>query len=50
MEKEGEALFKKAIPYFKKAYELEPTDEGLKSSLKTIYTRLKNYEEANKYK
>lgn len=50
MEAEGKDLFNKAIPYFKKAYELEPENNSLKNSLKTIYTYLKNYEEANKYK
>ena len=50
MEAEGKELFNKAIPYFKKAYEMEPDNTSLKNSLKTIYTYLKNYEEANKYK
>lgn len=50
LEKQGEELFNKAIPYFKKAHEMAPDDPGLNNSLKTIYTRLKNYEEAAKYK
>ncbi len=50
LEKKGEENFNLAIPYFKKAYELAPDDDGLRNSLKTIYTRLKNYEEAEKYK
>lgn len=49
LEKKGEENFNLAIPYFKKAFELAPDDAGLKNSLKTIYTRLKNYEEAQKY-
>lgn len=49
LEKKGEENFNKAIPYFKKAYELAPEDAGLKNSLKTIYTRLKKYDEAEKY-
>ena len=36
----SEEAFKKALEYFEKAYELEPTNDEYKRSLRTMYYRL----------
>ena len=36
----ADAKFKEALPFFEKAYELNPTDKGTLNSLKQIYSRL----------
>jgi tetratricopeptide (TPR) repeat protein len=44
-------LFKQSLPYFKKAYDMNPKDADLKSDLKRIYYRLQmnaEYEALNK--
>jgi hypothetical protein len=48
---EAQSLFKESLPYFKKAYEMNPKDAELKGDLKRIYYRLQmnaEYEALNK--
>ncbi|GAT63905.1 tetratricopeptide repeat protein [Paludibacter jiangxiensis] len=48
---EAQGLFKESLPYFKKAYEMNPKDAELKGDLKRIYYRLQmnaEYEALNK--
>ena len=43
--------FKEALPYLEKSHELKPSDQGIMSTLKTLYYRLQmneKYEELNK--
>jgi hypothetical protein len=37
---EIDAAFQKALPYFQKAYELEPNNDSYKRSLRSLYYRL----------
>ena len=46
----ADAKFKEALPYIEKSHELRPDDQGIMSTLKTLYYRLKmndKYEEIN---
>lgn len=38
---EADAKFKEALPYIEKSHELKPGDQGIMSTLKTLYYRLK---------
>jgi len=45
-----EELFEKALPYFKKAEQINPAYQGMLIALKEIYARTDDYETSNEFK
>jgi len=50
MQEKRNELYKKALPYFEKAYEIEPDDLSIMQALKEVYAKLEMYEKSKQIK